>query len=24
MAAGRPVAYGGNKQSAGHAFVCDG
>ncbi len=24
LAAGRPVAYGGNKQSAGHAFVCDG
>lgn len=22
--AGRPVAYGGNKQSGGHAFVCDG
>ncbi len=24
LAAGRPVAYGGNKQSGGHAFVCDG
>ena len=24
LVAGRPVAYGGNKQSAGHAFVCDG
>ena len=24
LEAGRPVAYGGNKQSAGHAFVCDG
>ena len=24
LAAGRPVAYGGNKLSAGHAFVCDG
>ena len=24
LAEGRPVAYGGNKQSAGHAFVCDG
>ncbi len=24
LAAGRPVAYGGNKQTAGHAFVCDG
>ena len=24
LAAGRPVAYGGNKQSAGHAYVCDG
>lgn len=24
LAAGRPVAYGGNKQSSGHAFVCDG
>ena len=24
LAAGRPVAYGGNKQAAGHAFVCDG
>ena len=24
LAAGRPVAYAGNKQSAGHAFVCDG
>jgi len=24
LAAGRPVAYGGNKLSSGHAFVCDG
>lgn len=24
LAAGRPVAYGGNKKSGGHAFVCDG
>jgi len=24
LAAGRPVAYGGNKSSGGHAFVCDG
>ena len=24
LAEGRPVAYGGNKQSAGHAFICDG
>ena len=24
LAAGRPVAYGGNKLSAGHAYVCDG
>ncbi len=24
LEAGRPVAYGGNKLSAGHAFVCDG
>ena len=24
LAEGRPVAYGGNKQSAGHAYVCDG
>ncbi len=24
LAAGRPVAYGGNKVSGGHAFVCDG
>ena len=24
LEAGRPVAYGGNKQSGGHAFVCDG
>ena len=24
LAAGRPVAYGGNKKSSGHAFVCDG
>ena len=24
LAASRPVAYGGNKQSSGHAFVCDG
>ncbi|MBR1804586.1 MAG: C10 family peptidase [Muribaculaceae bacterium] len=24
LAAGRPVAYAGNKKSGGHAFVCDG
>ena len=24
LAAGRPVVYGGNKKSSGHAFVCDG
>ncbi len=24
LSAGRPVAYGGNKKSGGHAFVCDG
>ena len=24
LAAGRPVVYGGNKKSGGHAFVCDG
>ena len=24
LAAGRPVAYGGNKKSGGHSFVCDG
>jgi len=24
LSAGRPVVYGGNKKSGGHAFVCDG